>query len=438
MKNLQVIILAGGEGKRFWPLITNKVLIKFLGHSLISHLFDQVLSLKPEKIIVVASPQNQSAITKKAKRKKINVLTALQKEPRGMANALLAAKDLLEPHPLLVLNGDDYCQAELLKEIILKGERKNQLVLTGWETKKYFPGGYFSLKNDQVAGIVEKPEDSKQPSQFIRLVVDFFPNALEFLKMIEVGKNDRDDLYEVGLNEMIKKHGGAGFIHYQGFWGHLKYPWHVLEMMDIFLEEHLKKSKGADVYISPKATIEGKVFLSPGVKVFEGAKIKGPAWIGKETIIGNNALVRQSQIGKNCVIGYNTEIVRSYIGKDCWFHGNYVGDSVLEANVSFGSGARIANLRLDEGEVIVKRGKEKINTGREKLGAIVAHGTRVGINASLMPGVLIAQDSFVGPGVVLNQNLKANSFCRLKQSLTVVKNQKKATVSQRDKFKRKI
>lgn len=438
MKNLQVIILAGGEGKRFWPLTTNKVLIKFLGHSLISHLFDQVLSLKPEKIIVVANPNNQAAITKKAKRKKINVLTALQKEPRGMANALLAAKDLLEPHPLLVLNGDDYFQTDLLKRVVESGTRKNQLVLAGYETKKYFPGGYFVLKNNRVTGMKEKPGEGKEPSSFVRLVVDFFPSALTLLKVLETVKSNQDDLYEVTLDKLIKGQGGAEFIPYKGFWGHLKYPWHVLEMMTIFLDEQSEKLKGADVYISPKATIEGKVFLSPGVKVFEGAKIKGPAWIGKETIIGNNVLVRESQIGKNCVIGYNTEIVRSYVGKDCWFHCNYVGDSVLEANVSFGSGARTANLRLDEAEIAVKKGKEKINTGREKLGAIVAQGTRVGINASLMPGVLIAQDSFVGPGVVLNQNLKANSFCTLKQNLSVGRNQKKASLAQRDKFKKKI
>ena len=39
--------------------------------------------------------------------------------------------------------------------------------------------------------------------------------------------------------------------------------------------------------------------------------------------------------------GFNTDITRSYIGDNCWFHSNYIGDSVLEGNVSMGSGAAI-------------------------------------------------------------------------------------------------
>lgn len=437
MKHLQVVILAGGEGKRFYPLTTNKVLVKFLGHSLISHLFDLVLKLKPEKVIVVTSQSNQSAITKKAKRKKISLLTSLQKEPKGMADALTSAKDFLEPHPLLVINGDDYFQGELLKRVVETGSRKNEIILTGLETSQYFPGGYFKLDNNRVIGVVEKPGAGNEPSQYVRLVVDFFPNALNFLRSLQNPRSDQDDLYEAALDKMIKKQNGADFISYKSFWGHLKYPWHVLEMMGIFLNYNLKEFKAVDVFVSPKATIQGKVFLGSGVKILEGAKVKGPAWIGKNTIIGNNALVRESMVGKNCVVGYNTEIARSWIGNDCWFHGNYVGDSVLEENVSLGSGARLANLRLDEEEITVKKGKEKIPSGLHKLGAIIAKEVRIGINASIMPGILVGQKSFIGAGVVLNQNLAENSFCTLKQNQTLVKNQS-PVFSDRTHFRQKL
>jgi len=67
--------------------------------------------------------------------------------------------------------------------------------------------------------------------------------------------------------------------------------------------------------------------------VLENAVIRGPVYIGANSIIGNNALVRDhSHIGSNSVIGYSTEVKHSYIGDNCWFHSNYIGDSIVDNN----------------------------------------------------------------------------------------------------------
>ena len=144
--------------------------------------------------------------------------------------------------------------------------------------------------------------------------------------------------------------------------------------------------------------IEGNVIIEKNVRVLPHACIKGPCFIGEGTIIGNNSLVRGSSVGKHCVIGYNTEVARSLIADNCWFHSNYIGDSVIEPDVSFGAGALTANFRLDQ--------KEIKGTNRTKLGAIIGQGTRVGVNTSLMPGISLGHHSVVGPGLVLKQDLQ--------------------------------
>jgi bifunctional UDP-N-acetylglucosamine pyrophosphorylase/glucosamine-1-phosphate N-acetyltransferase len=102
---------------------------------------------------------------------------------------------------------------------------------------------------------------------------------------------------------------------------------------------------------------------------------------------------------------------------------------VLENNVSMGGGAKLANLRLDDGEIS--------GTGRNKLGAMIGQGVRIGINASIMPGVKIGKNSFVGSGVILDRDLPEDSFCVAKSAYTVTKNRAQASTS-REEFKKKI
>jgi len=150
------------------------------------------------------------------------------------------------------------------------------------------------------------------------------------------------------------------------------------------------------------------------VKVDANAVINGPAYIGKNSIIGVNAFVRESFIGDNCVIGFSSEISRSYIGDDSWTHNNYVGDSIIGNNVSFGAGTLTGNLRFDEGEIV---------EGRNKLGTITGNNIRTGINCNLMPGIRIGSNSIISPGVNLAQDVPENSFVKAKTS-TIVKENK--------------
>lgn len=217
----------------------------------------------------------------------------------------------------------------------------------------------------------------------------------------------------------------------------IKYSWELLDLLDQALPK-IKRKIAKDASISKHAVIEGNVIIKKGVRIFEGAKVRGPAYIGEGTIIGNGALVRESIIGESCVIGYCTEIVRSLIGSPSWFHTNYVGDSIFDGNISMGSCAITANLRLDEAEIRSVVGNKKVKTGRNKLGVIVGSGTRFGVNSVPMPGIKIGKDSFVGAGVILNQDLPDNSFCVIKQDLKIAKNRTKVSMDSRKNFFKKV
>ena len=89
-------------------------------------------------------------------------------------------------------------------------------------------------------------------------------------------------------------------------------------------------------------------------------------------------------------------------------HSSYVGDSIIDDNCSLAAGTVLANFRFDEKNVKVKVAEQGIDTGLDKFGTIMGSGSKTGINASIMPGVKIGPNSFVGSHVCLMRDLPPN------------------------------
>jgi len=434
---MKTLFLAGGKSVRMWPLSWDKNLIPFNGQPLIAYTLSLAQKAGLSDFVIVGNEENKQALKKIINKLGIKGEVISQKNP-GQAGAILSASSKIGNQEVLIINANDVFEKELYGKILAKIKNKNhQAILVGYETKSYFPGGYLEVKNGEVTNIVEKPPLNKTPSNMVRLVCDYFSNASELLEAINKAESNKDDLYEVAISQMIAQGTKFSFVKYDGFWKSIKHPWHILDLTEHFLTQ-INSSISKKAKISRKATIDGIVVIEDDVIILENAVIKGPCWIGKNTIIGNGALVRQSIIGRDCVVGYNTEVVRSYIGSSCWFHTNYIGDSVVDENVSFGSGAITANLRLDEGGIYSKINKSKINTQRNKLGNIIGRNVRIGINCMLMPGVKIGKNSFVGSGAILSEDLQENQFCIVRQKHTILKNRFRLDEKSRAEFHKKL
>ena len=426
-KGITLVVLAGGEGKRFWPFRTNKALFPFFGLPLFAHTIRNVPN-EVSQMIIVTNPENDAAI--RAYRFPIPTSTVIQKEPKGMADAMLACRDVISASPLLIVNVDDVVDSGLLSQVI---HTNTYGTIPGWKPPKHISSGYLSLEGNRVTGIIEKPEEDKEPSPFTNIVCHYITDGSEFISEIAKTKSTSDDVYEKALTSLMARHEFA-FVPYDGAFAPLKYPWSVLDVMQAL---KINKHTGKNVIIKSNVVIEGDVYIEDNVKIFENTKIVGPCSIGKNTIIGNNNIIRGSHIGADSVIGFNCDVTRSYIGDNCWLHSNYIGDSVLEGNISMGGGAVLANLRLDDGEISSMVSGKKVLTGRTKLGAMIGKGVRIGVNASIMPGVKIGKNSFVGSGVVLDRDLPEDSFCQMESTLVVKKNIRTAPAS-RQVFKKNI
>ena len=398
-KDMAAVLLSGGQSSRFWPF-QEKNCIPFLGKTFLTWHYEQLVRCKLQHVIVVTNEENEARIKSIGIPKGLSVSYAKQKG-NGQGQAVLAVEELIHDTPILILNASDYYADEFLAAFI--SHKKDTITLGAVRVNKYFPGGYLKMNaKGDIEEIVEKPQPGKEPSDVVRIVADYFPNCTILVDAVKRLGSDSASVYEMAINELIR----SGLvckaeITPMASWKYLKYPWEVASLMGEFFSRMSGQQIDKSVVIKSNVVIEGPVVIEEGVKIFEGTKIVGPVFIGKNSIIGNNNIIRHSHIGAFVVTGFSTDITRSFIGDNCWFHTNYIGDSVIGTNVSMGSGTVCANLRLDEEEITSVVQGEKIGTGKNKLGAMIGDNVRIGVNTSMMPGVKISKDSFIGAGIVV-------------------------------------
>jgi bifunctional UDP-N-acetylglucosamine pyrophosphorylase/glucosamine-1-phosphate N-acetyltransferase len=404
MAEITAVILAGGIGKRFVPFITDKTLFSFLGKSLLDRTLEMVSEAGIKNVVLAVNRYNQPWVEGAKNRfAALNIQTALQTEPKGMGDALLSIKHLLPEKDIVVMNAGDMVEHRLLSELLAFAEGK-YAVLTGMRTASYQPLGYFVLDSDQrVSGILEKPGAGQMPSDLANLVFHYFSNAAEFVALVEAAQSNAasgsDDVYEQALNQLMRQQ-RVDVFRYEGPWQKLKYGHHVLDMVEYMLRT-LRRSISPQSEIAPSAVVNGEVVIEAGAKILDGAVIQGPCYIGPNAVIGNQALVRQSLVEGGSVVGFASEIVRSYVGANCDLHHAYVGDSVLEGKVHFGYNAHTANYRFDQKPVAMKWTSGKIETEKTKLGALIASGSEIGVNSSILPGICIGTEAFVYPSCLV-------------------------------------
>lgn len=429
---MKAVLLAAGRSFRMKP-IQDKNFLEFLGKPLIAHQLSALVNAGFKEILVVGGDHNLKPLKALIKRGDFKGAKISLREQEnldlGMAGAILSSERWIKGDPFFAVSANDVLDVGAYSDTLRQAQGDMGAVLA-YKVSKYFPGGYLKItKNGLIKGIVEKPGEGKEPSKLVNIVVHYHPNAKLLIEELKKVKTTKDDRYECAIQSLLDKGIKYKAVPYVGFWQPIKYPWHVLALMNHFLENIGSRVEGKGLQIAKSAKIYGEVYLAEGVKVLDNAVIQGPAYIGKNSIIATNALVRQSQIGENCVIGFGSEIARSYVGNNVWTHTNYVGDSVIGNDVSFGAGTVTGNLRLDEKNIFVNIKGEKVDCGSNKFGLVTGDHVRVGVNTSFMPGVKIGNNSFVGAGIVVAQDVPDNSYVTGDWQLKVKQN--KETISPR-------
>jgi len=396
----QAVILGAGESSRFWPLNSqHKSLIKIMGKPLIFYLLKGLQESGIEEIIIVQSPKRD--IEKELTPFNFsNLKFVIQEKPLGTGNALLKAEKLLKDD-FLLMNAERLDARDYLKDILEKAERRNLVILAG-PTKTPHLFGILKVKGDKVLDIIEKPKKEQAPSNlrnigFYFLPIDFF----DYLKRIPPHPYSLVQAIVLYAKEKEVK---MAFTEKRPLF--LKFPWDLFRYEEYLFDNFLEDKIGQDTEISKNAKIKGKVQIGRNVKIYR-SEILGPCYIGDNTIVETNSLIcKYSNLENNTYIGSFTQIKNCICQKNIKIHSGFFGYSIMAQNCEIGAGTVLSCMRFDKEPVKTTLKGERVSTGLRFFGAVLGENTKIGVNCSLMPGVMIGKDCIIGPHSFVKENIE--------------------------------
>jgi NDP-sugar pyrophosphorylase family protein len=151
--------------------------------------------------------------------------------------------------------------------------------------------------------------------------------------------------------------------------------------------------------LSDEYSINGLTAVHRSARVEDHVVFKGPVIVSEGCFIGAHAYIRGGvYVGEQTVIGPGCEVKTTIIMRNSALaHFNFVGDSLIGSGVNMEAGSIIANHfneREDKTIHAMIDGK-KTALPVTKFGAIVGDRCRIGANAVLTPGTLLAASSIV-------------------------------------------
>lgn len=398
----QAIILAAGKGVRMQPLTYSrpKPLLRVLGGTILEHNLSQLDGIVDEVIIVIGYKGDMIKSLIGDKYGSMSIRYVEQKDQLGTGDAAKQTLPFLKDK-FILLNGDDLYSKEDVKSClslypsILLGHVKNPSLF-----------GVVNCYDDFVRGIVEKPEDCVSDSLVNTGLYCLDKSIFDF----EIQKSSRGELE---FTDYIKAFISNERLHFCATekWFPVSYPWNLLEANESMLKDMRTGIMGSiKGKVDNGCFIIGNVVIETGAVIKNGTRIEGPAYICSDATIGPNAFIRANTvIGPNCSIGSGVEIKNSIIGSNSKIpHLTYIGDSVIGDNCNIAGGTIIANLRLDKDTVKAVVKDKEVDTQRQKFGAVLGDNVNIGINCSIMPGVMIGLNSIIGPNSTVLKNVSNN------------------------------
>ncbi len=165
-----------------------------------------------------------------------------------------------------------------------------------------------------------------------------------------------------------------------------------------------REPKGTRALSRPPA-FDRKVLLGTGAMVGAHAVIYCDVEIGSDTIVGDQASIREGcRIGNECVIGRFVAMNYNVVVGDrtkIMDHGWLAGNMTIGADVFISGGVLTAN-----DNAMGAQGYDAMDV----LGPTVQDRARIGVGAILLPGIVVGTGAVVGAGAVVTKDVSAETL----------------------------
>ena len=202
------IILAGGEGKRCYPitLATSKHLLPLYDKPIIYYSLALLLNSSIRDIVIITTSKdvkNYKTLLGNGSRFGIKLRYIVQDIPLGTAHAVMLVKDLIGLNGCVLIYGDNYIDSYVVKNYLNQNQHINGATIFAY--KVLDPENYgvieFSAEG-KVISIEEKPKEPKSDYAMIGLICldQSVCDKLEKISLSERGEYEITDVLKIYLN----------------------------------------------------------------------------------------------------------------------------------------------------------------------------------------------------------------------------------------------
>ncbi|MDT3686809.1 MAG: bifunctional UDP-N-acetylglucosamine diphosphorylase/glucosamine-1-phosphate N-acetyltransferase GlmU [Pseudorhodoplanes sp.] len=423
------IVLAAGEGTRMRSSLP-KALHQVGGRTLLANVLTAVKAAGSTATAVVIGPDHD-AVSAEARRLVPEATIAVQRERRGTAHAVLAAREALAKgaDDILVIFGDTpLVTADNLARLRAPIAQGAAVAVTGFRPADPTGYGRLVLKGGKLVAIREHNDASEEERKITLcnggLMAFSGKHALSLLERIK-DDNRKKEFY---LTDAVSLAGDMGLsaavveVEEDDVRG-INTKAQLAEA-EAVLQQRLRKAAldsgvtmiapdtvflSADTKFGRDVTVEPYVVFGPDVTVDDNAVIHSfshltGAHVGAGASIGPYARLRPgTKIGKGVRIGNFVELKEAVMEDGAKAnHLSYIGDGRVGENANIGAGTIFCNY-----------------DGVQKHRTEIGKGAFVGSNSALVAPVTVGDGAYIGSGSVITDNVPADALAlgRVRQTI---------------------
>jgi bifunctional UDP-N-acetylglucosamine pyrophosphorylase/glucosamine-1-phosphate N-acetyltransferase len=421
---IAVVVLAAGAGTRMKSALP-KVLHPLANQPMLRHVLDNVMALKPARVVGVVAPGARDVVAAFAPH-----ATVVQKKPLGTGDAAKAALGALRGHtgPVLVVFGDAplVTSASLKRLLSACAKERAAVGVLGFVSGDPSPYGRLIVHR----GMLEKIVESKDADEIER-TIDFCNSGVmcldgRLIAGLLAGIKNKNAKREFYLTDAVALARAAGHkaiavegeeAEFQGINSRAE-----LAVAERALQQRLRAAAMMGgvtmidpdtVWLSADTKLANDIVIGPNVRFGLGVEIAANVEIrafcdiegvriGRGAIVGPFTRIRPgSEVAEDVHIGNFVELKATRMGRGAKAnHLAYLGDADIGAASNIGAGTIAVNY-----------------DGFGKWRTVIADDVFIGSNSSLVAPVRIGKGANVSAGSVVTDDVPADglAFGRARQ-----------------------
>ncbi len=329
---MKALITSGGRGTRLRPIThtKNKHLIPIANKPILHYAIDYLREAGISEVGVVYSAESTEVPDALGDGSRFGVkLTHIPQEaPLGLAHVVKISRDFIGDEPFVFYLGDNMIVGGISRFVEAFERAGSNCHLTLAMVKDPERFGVPELRDGRIVGIEEKPAQPK--SRYAVAGIYLYDGSI-FEACENIAPSARGELEISDAHQYLLDHGkSVSYSEITGWWKDTGKPIDLLEANRLILEHHAPAEDGT---VDDRSALFGNVVLEPGSRVVNSV-IRGPAIIGRESLVEDSYIGPFTSIYHDCVIRrseieYSIVLARCRIDNvDSRIEGSLLGDDV--------------------------------------------------------------------------------------------------------------